>query len=185
MNENEGGSDLMKFIVNYGKRNARIEHTEWKWKWQQQTFIMHRLFKWSEVNKNICNSLIIIIRRSYFSKPHTGYCHHFFIYFWLSKVPPSILWVATAAIPMNYVILSVTKKTNLHFAPFFCSLSLSVSMDAIRQRAPYHRRWRSAGTNGIHSKNRTFLKPRRIWQYFGLSGGSERVRMMKESIPNQ
>lgn len=51
---------------------------QWKWKWQQQTFIMHRLFKWSEVNKNICNLLIII--RSYFSQPHTGYCHHFFIH---------------------------------------------------------------------------------------------------------
>lgn len=51
---------------------------QWKWKWQQQTFIMHRLFKWSEVNKNICNLLIII--RRHFSQPHTGYCHHFFIH---------------------------------------------------------------------------------------------------------
>lgn len=67
VNKIEGGSPTPTNIYcTNGKTN-----TKWKWKWQ--SFIMHRLFKWSEVNKNICNLLI----RSYFNGValHTVYCH--------------------------------------------------------------------------------------------------------------
>lgn len=94
-------------------------NTKWKWKWQ--SFIMHRLFKWSDVNKNICNST----NKKLLQQNRTPHCLLSLCLEWNGSGVAALKSMPT----MNYVIY----ETNLHFFLLYSECVCLFSSPGIRE----------------------------------------------------